>query len=121
MSLAPRPLIAVRPYEADPFKASLDAALARVVEARRHMRSIYDALAEHLRAAIVSGEIPSGMKLPTERALAHRYGLARVTVRAALARLQAEGLISRRTRVGTVVMARPFPATADQELARAET
>jgi GntR family transcriptional regulator len=79
------------------------------------MRSIYDAVADHLKSAIISGEIASGVKLPTERAFARRYGLARVTVRAALARLQSEGLISRRTRTGTIVLSISPPHEPRQE------
>lgn len=85
-------------------RGSWEVALHRVIQTRRRMRSIYDAMADHLRSAIMSGEIASGVKLPTERVFARRYGLARVTVRAALARLQSEGLISRRTRTGTIVL-----------------
>ncbi len=49
-------------------------------------------IAEELRAAIVSGEIADGDKLPSERELAARYAAARNTAREALGILQAEGL-----------------------------
>lgn len=47
-----------------------------------------------LRDAIVSGELPAGLRLPPERELAERFGVNRVTVRSALARLEAEHLVS---------------------------
>ena len=53
-----------------------------------------DTCATVLRNAIVSGELPAGLRLPPERALAERFGVNRVTVRTALARLEAEHLLS---------------------------
>lgn len=56
-----------------------------------------------LRDAIVSGELPPGLRLPPERALAERFGVNRVTVRSALARLEAEHLVSVRQGSGYAV------------------
>ncbi|MDH7568570.1 MAG: substrate-binding domain-containing protein [Armatimonadota bacterium] len=50
---------------------------------------------EWIRARIVSGEYPPGAFLPSERVLASGLGVARNTVRAALQRLEREGLIRR--------------------------
>lgn len=61
--------------------------------------ALYLQIAERLRLAISQGE----RRLPTERQLADGFTVARVTVRAALALLAADDLISRRRRHGTVV------------------
>ncbi|PVM82302.1 hypothetical protein DDF67_24645 [Caulobacter endophyticus] len=61
--------------------------------------ALYRQIAERLRAAILDGE----RRLPTERELASRFTVARITVRAALDLLAADDLISRRRRHGTVV------------------
>ena len=56
-----------------------------------------------LRAAIVSGELQPGEKLPAERELSARLGVSRLTLRAALATLSAAGLISVRHGSGYTV------------------
>lgn len=63
----------------------------------------YAQVAADLRAAIAAGDFGEGAQLPTENALCERYGISRFTVREALRRLQAEGLIRRRRGSGTVV------------------
>ncbi|WP_349606834.1 MULTISPECIES: GntR family transcriptional regulator [Cupriavidus] len=55
-----------------------------------------------LRDRIRSGFYETGMPLPGERQLAEEFGVARVTVRSALARLQEEGLVARLRGKGTV-------------------
>jgi DNA-binding FadR family transcriptional regulator len=55
-----------------------------------------DACARALREAILRGQVSPGERLPPERALAASFGVNRVTVRGALARLEAEGLVSPR-------------------------
>jgi DNA-binding FadR family transcriptional regulator len=49
--------------------------------------------ANRLRDAILRGEFPHGTDLPGERDLSTRLGVSRLTLRAALARLEAEGLV----------------------------
>jgi DNA-binding FadR family transcriptional regulator len=56
-----------------------------------------------LREAILSGELPPGARLPAERDLAERYGVTRLTVRSALARLGAEHLLAVRQGSGYTV------------------
>lgn len=62
------------------------------------------ATAEHaLRTAIVTGELAPGERLPPERELAARFGISRLTLRAALATLAAAGLVSVRHGSGYTV------------------
>jgi GntR family transcriptional regulator, transcriptional repressor for pyruvate dehydrogenase complex len=55
-------------------------------------RPVYEQVADHLREAILSGELPSGSPLPPERELCERYGVGRTTIREALRALQTIGL-----------------------------
>jgi GntR family transcriptional regulator len=63
----------------------------------------YLQVADELRAGIAAGTFGEGAQLPTESVLCDRYGVSRFTVREALRRLQAEGLIRRRRGSGTTV------------------
>lgn len=56
-----------------------------------------------LKKRIVSGEYPSGSKLPGENILARQLNVSRVTLRAALSRLQEEFLIEKNGRSGNYV------------------
>jgi DNA-binding FadR family transcriptional regulator len=57
--------------------------------------------------AIRAGAWRAGERLPAERRLAQTYGGARGTIRAALGRLESQGLITRRVGSGTFVAAPP--------------
>jgi DNA-binding GntR family transcriptional regulator len=70
---------------------------------RRGATPRYVEVADDLRARITAGEFTNGAQLPTESALCDRHGVSRFTVREALRRLQAEGLIRRRRGSGTTV------------------
>ena len=63
-----------------------------------------DLAAERLRAAILRGEPAAGERLPPERELAVTLGVSRLTLRAALARLEAEGLVRARQGDGVHVL-----------------
>ncbi len=63
----------------------------------------YLQLAGELREAIVAGEFADGKQFPTETALCRRFDVSRFTVREALRRLEAEGLIQRKRGSGTTV------------------
>jgi GntR family transcriptional regulator len=54
---------------------------------------------------VAAGLLRTGDRLPTVRALAARLGLATNTVARAYQELEADGLVSTRRRVGTVVTA----------------
>ncbi|MCG8554186.1 MAG: GntR family transcriptional regulator [Proteobacteria bacterium] len=61
--------------------------------ADRTRRKVSDRTVARLRRAILAGEFAAGQDLPPERELAHRYGVSRLTLRAALALLENEGLV----------------------------
>lgn len=60
-----------------------------------------------LRQRILDGHYPRGALLSGERDLAAEFGVARVTVRSALAALQRDGLIRREQGRGTIVVGVP--------------
>jgi DNA-binding GntR family transcriptional regulator len=70
----------------------------------------YRDLAIGLRAAIASGEIPVGTRLPPERELAGLLSVGRTTVVTAYNLLRAESLIVTRQGSGSWVARRPVPA-----------
>ncbi len=63
----------------------------------------YAQLTDGLRLAIREGKLPSGTRLPTERQLADMLGFSLGTVQRALRDLVAEGLLVRRSGLGTFV------------------
>src|SRR5579871_3427637 len=63
-------------------------------------------VSRYLRDAISRGRYRPGDLIPPETALAAELGLSRATVRQGIATLVAEGLLSRRRGVGTVVSPR---------------
>lgn len=58
-----------------------------------------------LREAILSSRLPSGSQLPSTRALAEHYGMARGTAQAAYQQLQSEGYLDTGSGYGTRVCA----------------
>ena len=58
---------------------------------------------DHFAAMIEAGTLAPGTKLPPERALAEEFSITRVTVRQALIRMEAEGLMFREERRGWFV------------------
>jgi GntR family transcriptional regulator/MocR family aminotransferase len=64
---------------------------------------VYRQLYHRTRAAIASGQLQSGERLPSTRSLAAQLGAARGTVDAAYAMLAAEGWIVARGPAGTIV------------------
>lgn len=63
----------------------------------------YLQLAGELREAVMAGRYDDAHPFPTETQLCRHYSVSRYTVREALRRLQAEGLIARKRGSGTVV------------------
>lgn len=68
-------------------------------------RDTYQQIAEKLRSKITDGTYPPARALPAESALMSEFGVARDTVRHALALLKAEGLVSVVHGVGHFVIA----------------
>src|SRR5512142_629453 len=64
---------------------------------------LYQALYVHMRAAILSGELKGGMKLPSTRALAEELNVSRNTVLNAYRQLLAEGYLESNEGSGTFV------------------
>jgi DNA-binding FadR family transcriptional regulator len=67
--------------------------------------SVVDAVADRLRNEILAGRLVAGSRLPSERELSLALGVNRLTLRAALARLEAMGLVTTRHGSGTEVAA----------------
>src|SRR5438045_3610973 len=65
---------------------------------------------QSLRHRIVGGDLEPGARLPGQTELAATFGVAVMTVRQAWARLESEGLISRRQGSGTFVAERRTPS-----------
>lgn len=68
---------------------------------------VWQAIAGALRADISEGRYGAGDKLPTEAALAARFGVNRHTVRHALSRLVEDGLVRTRRGAGAFVASVP--------------
>jgi GntR family transcriptional regulator/MocR family aminotransferase len=64
---------------------------------------LYQQLYAYLRAAILSGQLKGGLKLPSTRALADELGLSRNTVFNAYEQLMAEGYLESVAGSGTFV------------------
>jgi DNA-binding FadR family transcriptional regulator len=68
-----------------------------------------DRIYSEILNSIIEGEFKEGERLLTEHALAERFATSRPTVREALARLRADGIIVTRRGSGTTVGRRPDP------------
>ncbi|GAA3029154.1 hypothetical protein GCM10020229_45750 [Kitasatospora albolonga] len=71
-------------------------------------------IADHFRAAILSGDMEPGEKLPSQRELCQRFNVASATVGKALGQLAVEGLI-RTTARGTFVADGPVSAATGRD------
>lgn len=78
----------------------------------------YEQIVGQVVAAVRSGALLPGTKLPTVRQLAGDLGLATNTVARAYRQLEGEGVVATNRRNGTVV-ATPPSARADEEVAAA--
>lgn len=77
---------------------------------------LYKQVHEALRSEIRDGLHPVGERLPSESELIARFEVSSITLRRALDLLKTEGYVSRRPRVGTVVVSAdpaPTPLAAD--------
>lgn len=76
----------------------------------------YLQLREALERAIEVGALRPGHALPSERELAQRLGLSRMTVRRAFEELEATGLVEQRQGSGTYVRGHPLEQVLDRVL-----
>lgn len=86
---------------------------------------VFERVVKEIAASIHSGELPESAMLPSERDLAEKYGVSRVSVREALLSLQTSGLIRMRDRARAQVMRlestnllNPLAGTAQSLLSR---
>ncbi|TCK39249.1 DNA-binding FadR family transcriptional regulator [Paraburkholderia sp. BL8N3] len=75
----------------------------------RKSSGLADRIYSDILNSIMEGEFKEGDRLLTEHALAERFATSRPTVREALARLRADGIIVTRRGSGTTVGRRPDP------------
>jgi GntR family transcriptional regulator len=68
--------------------------------------ALYSRIQRDIAGSIASGEYQPGARIPSETALAKRFGVTRMTVRQAVDRLISEGLVTRRHGSGTYVLHR---------------
>lgn len=76
----------------------------------------YLQIARELTRAIADGRYAIGAHLPTEAELCERYDISRFTARAAVQVLTSAGLVTRRKRAGTIVIATPGDASYSQRV-----
>ena len=76
---------------------------------RRHTEGLADRVYRELLAMIIQGDLQEGDRLSTEQTLAEQFKTSRPTVREALSRLRADGIITSRQGAGTFVTRRPDP------------
>lgn len=72
---------------------------------RRPNQTLFDEIRGALGREITSGALKPGDKLPTEQELVERFGASRPTVNKAIGSLATDGLVVRRKRAGTIVLA----------------
>lgn len=82
-------------------------ALAAPAFDARSLSPIWKQIADRLLAACADGRLDGDTRLPGENRMAEIFGVTRVTMRRALARLQQEGILQARKGVGIFV--RPMP------------
>lgn len=84
----------------------------------QHKGELSDRLAMNLLGMIAEGQLCSGHKVPSERAIAKATSVSRVCVRAALERLKAQGYLQAVRGAGTRVAPQPDQLTRLQEANR---
>ncbi|KFZ31253.1 transcriptional regulator PdhR [Pseudidiomarina salinarum] len=70
---------------------------------RIQQTKLSDVIMERIEAMIVDGTLAAGARLPSERDLAHKFSVSRPSLREAIQKLEARGLLERRQGGGTYV------------------
>ena len=76
-------------------------------DAPRRTPRLADQLYAQLVNQIVRGTLMTGQRLPSENRLSSEFGVSRPVIREAIARLQADGLVTTRHGSGTFVVGQP--------------
>ena len=79
----------------------------------------YEQIRAQIAAAIDSGQLEEGTRLPSLRALAADLGVATGTAARAYRELEGAGLVASRRRLGTVVTAPSMPVAASIDVRQA--
>lgn len=79
------------------------------MNASRVTEGLADRIYRELLSMIIQGDLKKGDKLSTEQTLAEQFNTSRPTVREALSRLRAEGIVTSRQGAGTFVAKQPDP------------
>lgn len=74
----------------------------------------HERVAGGILSGITSGAYEVGTLIPSTKQLEQQYGVSQTTVRRAVARLQAEGILKGRPGKGVIVAAKPDDAAAGQ-------
>jgi GntR family transcriptional regulator, transcriptional repressor for pyruvate dehydrogenase complex len=69
-----------------------------------HSSKVFEKIAEQIEKRILSGELRSGDRLPTERELSEQFQASRTAVREAMKTLAQRGLVDMRPGRGTIVI-----------------
>lgn len=86
-------------------KTSITGALISLDIERQSEKPLHRQIAGRLRDAIASGQLPSGLRLPSTRVLAKEIGVSRNTVLQVFEALAEEGLLTGKVGAGTFVAA----------------
>ena len=77
-------------------------------------QTLGDVVYGQMLAMILDGQLPANARLPSELALARKFGVSRPVVRQALAKLRDERLIASRQGSGSFVAINPAATAAGQ-------
>ena len=88
----------------------------------RDAQTLYDRIRQDIEHQVMSGQWAPGHRIPLEHELMKQYGCSRMTINRALATLVERGLIERRKRLGSFVLApRTHQAVFDLPELRTDT
>ena len=76
----------------------------RIILNKESHRPLYLQITDQIKRQVLSGELPAGFRLPSERRLAETLGVNRITIMNAYRDLKAENLIGSKVGQGTVVL-----------------